>query len=625
MCGIGGKVSFGSRPDSGLGEAMVETMRHRGPDDEGIYASGAAMLAHRRLSILDLSDAGHQPMSNSDGSVRIVFNGEIYNYRELRDTISHYQFRSETDTEVLLHLYEEHGVECLSMLRGMFAFAIWDEDAGRLFLARDRLGQKPLFYRHDGDTLWFGSTIKAILADDAVPARPDLAAIRSFLNYQYVPHPETGFEGIRRLSPGEYAVFSEDGLETDSYWSRSYAEKFDASPGRLADRLRSELREATRLRMRSDVPVGVFLSGGIDSSVVAYLMDDVADDPIKTYSIGFDEAAYDELEFARSVAEEYETDHHEYTVSPDSMAVLPELVDQYEMPFGDPSAVPTYYVSKVAADDITVALTGDAGDENFAGYNRYTYDKVVSATSRVPESVRSAALGALDSLPEAVTASGPVRRGRRALELATDDEAERYAPFIMHASGEQVEAVWNGPEPSDELARLREEFARSDGPTRLDRITDVDMSLYLPNALLVKVDRASMAHSLEVRSPFLDHEVVEFATRVPSKYKWRRGEGKWLLKRAFADSLPETVVERSKQGFGVPVDEWFRGELREFARDRLDRLGTRPAFDADALRRTLDEHLAGESDHGLHLWDLVMLEAWYERFIPTERRAVRQD
>nr|WP_276279667.1 asparagine synthase (glutamine-hydrolyzing) [Halorussus sp. DT72] len=594
---------------------MNECMDHRGPDAEGVYASGPALLAHRRLSILDLSEAGRQPMANGDGTVHIVFNGEIYNYKELRDRVDDYSFRSETDTEVLLHLYEEYGTDCLQYLRGMFAFAIWDERAERLFLARDRLGQKPLFYRDTDDGFWFASSIKAILADDDVSARPDHDAIRSYLNYQYVPTPKTGFRGIERLAPGEYAVVSEGGTTRDRYWSLSYRNQSSKSPSRLADELRDRLREATRLRMRSDVPVGVFLSGGIDSSVVAALMDDVADDPIGTYSIGFDKEAYDELEFAREVADAYGTDHHEYEVTPDSMDVLPEIIDQYEMPFGDPSALPTYYVSQVASEDITVALTGDAGDENFAGYDRYTWDRVVSLARQIPRPVRRLGAKTLRSMPRPVREQRHAHLARRTLEIANGDPVEQYSRFICHATGEQLERVWDGPVPDDELAQLRDAFARSDGPTRLDRVTHVDLQTYLPDDLLVKVDRASMAHSLEVRSPFLDHEVVEFAARIPSKYKWRRGEGKWILKRAFEDLLPEKVLTRSKQGFGVPINEWFRGELREFARDNLDSLGARPAFDPDGLRVTLDEHVRGSEDHGYRLWDLVMLEQWYERFI----------
>jgi len=615
MCGIGGKLSFDSRPDPGLADEMNECMEHRGPDAEGVYASGPALLAHRRLSILDLSEAGRQPMANEDESVHIVFNGEIYNYKELRQRVDDYAFRSETDTEVLLHLYEEYGVDCLRYLRGMFAFAIWDESAEQLFLARDRLGQKPLFYRDAANSFWFASSIKAILADDAVSAHPDLDAIRSYLNYQYVPTPKTGFRGIEQLSPGEYMVVSENDTRKDRYWDFSYRDQFSASPSRLADRLRDRLREATRLRMRSDVPVGVFLSGGIDSSVVTALMDDIADDPVGTYSIGFNQKKYDELEFAREVAETYGTDHHEYTVTPESMEILPELVNTYEMPFGDPSALPTYYVSQVASDDITVVLTGDAGDENFAGYDRYTYDRVVSLANAVPSPLRSAGTTALNSLPQTLRNQKYLYYGKRALEIAEQDPVSRYARFICHAQGEEVERVWNGPKPERELEMFHEAFAEADGPTRLDRVMDVDINTYLPNDLLVKVDRASMAHSLEVRSPFLDHQFVEFTARIPAKYKWRRGNKKWLLKRAFNDVLPDPVLNRPKQGFGVPINEWFRGELREFARDSLERLGGRDAFDQTGLRRKFNEHVSDDEDHGYPIWDLVMLEQWYEQFI----------
>lgn len=614
MCGIGGKVSFGGTADAGLGEAMNRCMTHRGPDADGVYANGPAVLAHRRLSILDLSEAGRQPMSNADGTVHIVFNGEIYNYLELRELVSDYRFTSETDTEVLLHLYEEYDTGCLAYLRGMFSFAIWDEREGRLFMARDRLGQKPLYYRHDGDVVWFGSTIKTILADGTVEAAPDLAALREFLTYQYVPHPATGFQGISKLGPGEYAVVTEDGMDRNRYWTLSYSDQRDASPAQLAEELREKLREATRLRMRSDVPVGTFLSGGIDSSVVTALMADVSDEPVRTYSIGFDEEAYDELEFARMVADEYDTDHHEYTVQPDSMEVLPELVDHFEMPFGDSSALPTYYVSKVAADGITVALSGDAGDENFAGYDRYTRDRISQWLSRLPGPPRRAGAGLLRRLPESIRRRKPVYFPMRALEIAGKDPVARYAPLICHATGDQARDIWAGPEPRDELARFREAFDAADGPTRLDRVMHVDIQTYLPDDLLVKVDRASMAHSLEVRSPFLDHELVEFAASVPSKYKWRGGSKKWLLKRAFADRLPDEIISRSKQGFGVPLDEWFRGELREFAQETLTRLEARPPFRKGGPTGLLEEHVDGQ-DHGYRMWDLLVLEQWYQRFI----------
>ncbi|MFC6733724.1 asparagine synthase (glutamine-hydrolyzing) [Haladaptatus sp. DYSN1] len=614
MCGIGGKLSFDTSPEDKLGELMASRMAHRGPDASGIYATGPALLAHRRLSILDLSEAGRQPMSNEDETVHIVFNGEIYNYRELKERVSDFSFTSETDTEILLHLYEKFGTECLQYLRGMFAFVVWDENKERLFLARDRLGQKPLFYRHSDDSFWFGSTIKAILADNEVEATPDLKAIRSYLNYQYVPHPKTGFEGINQLRPGEYAIVTEDGMKKAAYWSLSYENQFSSSPSIIAEQLRTKLREATKLRMRSDVPVGVFLSGGIDSSIVTALMADIADEPVQTYSIGFDEKEFNELEFAREVASAYDTEHHEYTVTPDSLEVLPEIVNHYEMPFGDPSALPTYYVSEVASQDITVVLGGDAGDENFAGYDRYTRDYLVSNLNRTPNLLRSAGVKALNQLPEPIRQQKLFHYARRALEIADEDGAKRYARFICHALDEHTDRVWNGPVPTDELTLFRQHLAESDGQTRLDRLMHLDIQTYLPDDLLVKVDRASMAHSLEVRSPFLDHELVEFAARIPSKYKFRRGEKKWILKRAFDDALPDSVINRKKQGFGVPINEWFRGELREFSSEKLERLGTRDPFDAHGLKEQFIEHQSG-IDHGYRIWDLVLLEEWYEQFI----------
>jgi len=617
MCGIGGKLSFSARPDPGLGEAMAACMPQRGPDDQGVYADDSVVLAFRRLSILDLTAAGHQPMATDDGRYRIVFNGEIYNYRELRDRLDGYSFDSDTDTEVLLHAYEEYGVDCLEHLRGMFAFAIWDTERERLFLARDRMGQKPLFYRHDADTgdFWFGSTIGTLLSDDAVEATPDLPAIREFLTYGYVPGPATGFAGIASLGPGEYMLVDDDGVERDSYWSLSYADQFDASPSTLAHRLRDKLREATRLRMRSDVPVGLFLSGGIDSTIVAALMDSLTDRPVETFSIGFDESAFDELDHARVVADTFDTNHHEYTVTTDSAEILPELVSEFEMPFGDPSALPTYYVSQVASDDITVALNGDAGDENFAGYDRYRYDRLAGRAARVPRAFRSRARSTVEDLPPALRTRQRVQHARRFLRAANGDPVERYAEFICHSMGEDVADVWTGPEATDSLAAMRAAFERADGPTRFDRLLQVDIETYLPDDLLVKADRATMAHSVEGRSPFLDHELVEFAARVPAKYKLRDGESKWLLKRAFEPEIPESIRGRPKQGFGVPVTEWFRRDLRGFARGKLERLGARGPFDRGALQGLLDEHAAERADHGYRLWDLTWLELWYEQYI----------
>lgn len=616
MCGIGGKLQFDGNPDPDIARRMNACMDHRGPDAAGVYANGPAVLAHRRLSILDLSDAGRQPMSNADGTVHIVFNGEIYNYRELREKVDHYRFQSETDTEVLLHLYEEFGEECLQYLRGMFAFAIWDERDERLFLARDRLGQKPLFYRKATGSFVFGSTIKAILADTDVRATPDLPAIRSYLTYQYVPSPRTGFRGIRQLEPGHFLAVTEDEVRKQQYWDVSFGNQLDLPPDEIADRLIERLREATRLRLRSDVPVGVFLSGGIDSSLVTALASELSPDPVETYAIGFDVEAYDELEFARTVADEYGTDHTEYTVEADSMLEsLPALVDEYEMPFGDTSALPTYHVSRLASQDVTVALGGDAGDENFAGYDRYRFNQIGSRLERVPRSVRSLGHGLLDSVPEPLRGDKRVRYPRIALEVSLLDQPERYARFVTHATGERAASIWNGPPLEDELANLRDHYEGSDGPTELDRILDVDLNSYLPDDILFKVDRASMAHSLEVRSPFLDHEVVEYAARIPAKYKLRRGTTKWILKQAADDLLPDHIIHRSKQGFGVPVNEWLRGELNDLAAEKLKRLADRPAFDSSGIDRQFEAHQDGTRENGYYLWDLLMLEEWYEQYI----------
>lgn len=613
MCGFGGYFALNGSTSTKAAEQMAASLTHRGPDSEGIHSEGPIELAFRRLAILDPTPAGHQPMSNADESVWIVFNGEIYNYRELRDRVSGYDFNSETDTEVLLHLYEEYGIECLSMLRGMYAFAIWDTKQEQLSLARDRLGQKPLFYHHNDRAFRFGSTIRTLLSDPEVEARPDADAIRSFLTYQYVPAPNTGFQGINCVRPGEYLVVDEDGIQRNSYWNLSYSNQFDARPGRLAERLREKLREATRLRMRSDVPLGVFLSGGLDSTIVTGLMAEQAETPINTYSIGFDE--YDELEFARAVADKYSTNHHEHIVTPDAMEVLPEIVEHYEMPFGDPSVVPTYYVSEVASEDITVAVGGDAGDENFAGYDRYTYDRFTEIATKLPKPVRDLSRRGFNTVPNVIPGATAASRGARLFENAENDTIRQYANYVCHMLGNDAQEVWEGSEPDDEIAYIRAALANSDGPTRLDRVLDVDINTYLPDDLLVKIDRASMAHSIEARSPFLDHEVVEFAARIPAKYKWHRGNKKWILKRAFEDYIPETVQGRSKQGFSVPVDAWFRGELRELAREKLEKLGARPLFENSQLKERFIDHINGNADYGHHLWDLVVLEMWYERFI----------
>lgn len=615
MCGIGGKIDFDCTPSIDLGNAMNQCMAHRGPDAKGIYSSKSALLAHRRLSIIDLSESGNQPMANKDETIHIVFNGEIYNYLELRDSLSSYSFKSQTDTEVLLHLYEEYGPDCLSRLRGMFSFAIWDENKNQLFAAVDRLGQKPLYYKNTNNRFWFGSTIKTILADDIVNPKADLGAIRSYLSNQYVPRPKTGFQTIRRLEPGTYILVNKSGVTHKRYWSIPDDENYKKSASSLAKQLRSKLREATKIRMRSDVPLGVFLSGGLDSTITTYLMDDLSENSISTYSIGFEAEEYNELEFSEIVSSKYNTNHTEYMVSPESLTDIPELIEHYEMPFGDPSALPTYYVSKVASDDVTVALTGDAADEHFAGYDRYKYDRIATSLNKVPDPIRKGAESTIGSMPNI---HRYIDYTARMLRAANGDEVERYAEFVCRGYGKEFLSVLDGSDNNDELNNLRRAFSETRSPSRLGRILEVDLKTYLPDDLLVKVDRASMAHSLETRSPFLDHKLIEFTSRIPSKYKYRMGKNKWLLRKAFKPCIPDEIQGRSKQGFNVPVGQWFRDKLYDDLREKLIQLGNRDGYNKQELLNRLKKHTSNEQDLGLHLWDLFMLENWYQRFIDSK-------
>jgi asparagine synthase (glutamine-hydrolysing) len=617
MCGIAGKRVFDSEPNTDLGDAMAATMQHRGPNADGIFCDRDVVLSHCRLSILDTTTAGTQPMSNSDETIHIVFNGEIYNYQELKDQhLEGYSFKSETDTEVLLYLYEELGIECLNELRGMFAFGIWDERTERLVVARDRLGQKPLFYHHSDTAFRFGSTIKAVLADSDVPARPDHRAIREYLAYQYVPHPRTGFEGIKKLGPGEYIIIDDNEISHDSYWSLPDCDPLSLSKETTQQRLREHVREAVRLRLRSDVPLGVFLSGGLDSSITVAMMDDLGVENIKTFSIGFDVAEYDETNYAKMVADRYDTDHHEFEVSPKEMAALPELVDHFEMPFGDASALPTYFVSQMASNHITVALTGDAGDENFAGYPQYANYKATSLASKVPDLITDIGAKTIRSLPRAIRAQIPREKdAERILRLAAKSKPGRYAALVGHFTEDDTAEVYDGPWKREVLDWFREQFDTTPARTPVDEATGVDLRSYLPEDLLVKVDRASMAHSIEVRSPFLDHELVEFARRIPAAQKMPRFNKKVVLKEAFRPYLPDAVVDREKQGFGVPVGEWFRGHLKNEGREAIERLGEREAWDEAGLEKKWGAHQDGRQNDGKHLWDLVFLEEWYEQYI----------
>ncbi|GAB4486959.1 MAG: asparagine synthase (glutamine-hydrolyzing) [Thermodesulfovibrionales bacterium] len=626
MCGICGRINLNEAPvDRALLERMTGSLAHRGPDDSGIYLKGRAGLGHRRLSVIDLSPLGHQPMANEDGTLWIVFNGEIYNFPALREGLlgRGHVFRSKTDTETILHLYEEYGTECLRHLRGMFAFAIWDERTQALFLARDRVGKKPLYYRCGSGSFAFGSEIKAILEDDAVPRRPDLLAVHHYLTYQYVPAPWTAFEGIRKLPPGHWLLLKDGEVTTRRYWTLPYLPKLALSTDELKEEIVSRLREATRLRMISDVPLGAFLSGGVDSSAVVACMAGLSDRPVKTFSIGFQEAAYNELRFARTIAERFGTDHTEFIVEPRAVDILEKIVWHYNEPFADSSAIPTYYVSKLAREHVTVILNGDGGDESFAGYGRYAALAFSQRLHRfLPSSAACLLLRAIMPLPHGKDPTNIVWRAKRFLQEYVKPDETRNGHWLCHFSTDMKTGLY-APAFAEQAGRtdsfelLYERYREVEASDFLDKTLYADVMMYLPDDLLIKVDVASMAHSLEARSPFLDHEFMEFAARIPSGLKLKGTTTKYILKEALRGMLPDGILFREKMGFGVPLDHWFRGDLKQMAYDTLlsERAVARGYFRPERVRQILDEHATGAWNWHSHIWNLLMLELWHRVFI----------
>jgi asparagine synthase (glutamine-hydrolysing) len=627
MCGIAGIVRTDQGPvDRDVVAAMGESLRHRGPDDHGVHVANGVGLAHRRLSIIDLSAAGHQPMANEDGSVWIVFNGEIYNFQELRQALRpHHVLRSRTDTEVILHLYEDYGLRCIPMLRGMFAFAIWDAPARRLVLVRDRLGKKPLFYRADEQGLSFASELKALLAAETLPDI-DPVALHHYLTFQYVPAPLTIFKGIRKLLPGHLLVY-EDGKATDSvYWSLQYNDKLTrASEDGYLEEFRSLLDESVRLRLISDVPLGAFLSGGVDSSTIVALMSRHLDQPVKTFSIGFADDTHNELPYAREIAQRFGTDHHEFVVEPSALDILPTLVRVYDEPYADSSAIPTYYVSELSRRHVTVILNGDGGDELFAGYPRYALTALDRFTDRrLSPRRRHQVMRLLAALPDGVPGVGRVRSR---LERGLAPFSRVYLGRICYFHPFEKEWLYT-PEffasvrECDSYELLDRWFTQAQARDLLDRLLEVDTRTYLPDDLLVKVDRATMAHALEARSPLLDHRLVEFAAALPVTLKIKDGEGKYLFKRAMRGVLPDGILNRPKRGFAVPIDRWFREDCREFVRDMLlaERAVGRGYFRPDRVRHMIEVHQQGQTNYGSRLFALLMLELWHREYVDGRQR-----
>ncbi len=633
MCGICGFAGERGGPDKAqeLLLRMTSALAHRGPDDSGIFLKRDASvgLGHRRLSIIDIT-GGHQPMCDEDGMIHIVYNGEIYNFQELKGGLeaAGHEFRTQSDTEVIVHLYEQEGESCVEKLRGMFALAIWDARRGRLFLARDRLGQKPLFYRLDERGIIFASEIKGILADRLVPRRLNALALDRYLTYQYVPHPLSMFDGISKLPPAHTATWQDGSLTMRRYWTPEFSREVPGTEAGYVEKTRALLEEATRMRMMSDVPLGAFLSGGIDSSITVALMARASSAPIKTFSIGFREKKFDETDYARLVASRYSTDHTEFVVEPRCLEILGALAWHYDEPFADSSAIPTWYVSKLTAQEVKVALSGDAGDENFAGYPRYRAVRLAGIYDRLPRLLQAPFHAALwRRLPVSVEQKSLRRRARKLVLALNLPPEERYLTWIAIYDEVRKASLYSA-DFAGELAGagraadfVLDQYRLAGDRDFLSRTTFVDLMTYLPCDLLTKVDIAAMAHSLEVRSPFLDHKVVEMAVGMPASLKMRAFSGKRVLKKAFADLLPRAILKRAKMGFGVPIDRWFRGELAGFLSNLLlsDTAVERGIFAPAAVKALIDEHTGGVFDHGYRLWTLVMLELWQRTFIDELR------
>ncbi len=634
MCGITGAAwgSDRSSIDAETLRRMTDSIRHRGPDDSQIYLNpdgrdgegrpqGVA-LGFRRLSIIDLAGA-RQPMTNEDGSIWMVFNGEIYNYRDLRHRLdgAGHRFSTDGDGESILHLYEDIGTDCFEHLNGMFAIAIWDSRRGQLVLGRDRLGKKPLYYTVQDGRLLFGSELKCFAEVPGFRREIDPAAIDEFLTYQYIPHPRTIWKGVHKLPPGHFAVFRRGEVLVQRYWQFDPAREEKIGKREAIERLTELLEDSVRLRLRSDVPLGAFLSGGIDSSLIVALAQRQRDTPVRTFSIGFPDKDFDETRYAAAVAHHVGTDHTRFEVTPDGVEIIDKLVWHFDEPFGDSSAVPTWYLSELTRREVTVALSGDGGDELFAGYDRYRALWLSRLMQQALPIHRLPGVSLVQRLPDSTKRRSMIRRGKRFLEAMGQTASRRYLNWLQIFSESMRAAIYNDDFVSrlpddDPFEFLNRAWQRSEGRDIVTRASLADLETYLPCDLLTKVDIASMAHGLEVRQPLLDYRLVEFAAALPVKLKFRGGRGKLILQDAFGDLLPKSVWTRRKMGFGVPIAGWFRGSLRPMLQDVLLAEDARinEFFQPAAIRGLVVEHDTMRQNHAYRLWNLLVLEKWMRRW-----------
>jgi asparagine synthase (glutamine-hydrolysing) len=630
MCGIAGYIeqnaARSSEERARILDRMCRAIRHRGPDDQGVMIAGGVALGMRRLSIIDLA-GGHQPISGCDGAVTVVFNGEIYNFRELqRELEAHgHRFQTHSDTEAIVHAYEQYGAACVSHLRGMFAFAIWDERKGELFIARDRAGKKPLYYTLTPEgTLLFGSELKSLMEHPEFRRELDPEALDAYLTLGYVPDPLSIFRGVSKLPPGHHLTLSKGRVSIESYWDFHYEQVEAGREEDYLDELRWLLDEAVRLRLVSDVPLGAFLSGGVDSSAVVGYMSRHMNHAVKTFSIGFHEDSYNELKYARIAARHFGTEHHEFIVTPDICRIVDELAWHFDEPFADSSAIPTYMVSKMAREHVKVVLSGDGGDELFAGYTRYVIDRKRSGFARLPRFLRSGMMQPLSRrLPHGAW-------GRNYLHNVALDPLGRYLDSISIFTGLGKQSLYSdglrfqlsAQEQEQQTAvRFHELASRVGSNEPLDTLLYLDSKTYLPGDILTKVDRMSMAVSLEARVPLLDHKLIEFATRIPASLKMKGLKTKYIFKQAVRGLVPDEILDRPKQGFGVPIQQWINQELRDYIRDVVTerRARERGYFNTRYVDLLFDEHERQRRDHSHQLWALFMLELWHRTFLDGAR------
>ncbi|MEW6481920.1 MAG: asparagine synthase (glutamine-hydrolyzing) [bacterium] len=624
MSGICGRLNLDGSPiDKSLLERMTDVLSHRGPDDSGIYINQEIGLGHRRLSLIDLS-LGHQPMSNETEKIWIVCNGEIYNFQELKENLikNGHSFKTHSDTEVIIHLYEDYGISCPKQLRGMFSFAIWDIEKKRLFLVRDRLGSKPLVYTRDKQRFLFASEIKSILEDKDIPREIDPIAIHHYLSYGYIPSPLTIFKGIKKLSPGSFLILEKKEERIERYWMPVYQPKLKISEDEAISEILRLLKEATRLRLISDVPLGAFLSGGIDSSAVVAMMAGLMERPVKTFSIGFEEEDFSELPFARIVSKRFQTEHNEFMVKPQTIDILPKLAWFYNEPYADSSALPTYYLSQMARKYVSVALLGDGGDELFAGYDRYRALKLSLLYDKIPKIIKDTIFALVKRFPEGSRRNDLIRKLKRFLGAMSEEPRRRYGRWLTSFKNDEKQRLYS-PEMKektkdvDSIELLLSLYNLAPTDDLLEASTFTDLMMNLPDDLFIKVDIAGMANSLETRSPFLDSELVEFVLHLPFDIKLKGNKSKYILKKAISNILPKEILRRGKMGFGVPLARWFRQELKDYIYEVLlsDKAKNRGYFNITEVKRLLDEHTSGKTDYGYPLWTLLFLEVWHNVFV----------